>query len=340
MFRRIPAFICMLCVIAAAAPLFGFWQDAAPATTKRRQTPDAVLAANKQLVIDFFGFRGPREERAQKFMAPDYVQHNARFLRMDETDGAHGNQAWVAAQAEATRRGGIRLVDLPGIPLRDPIILMAEGDLGHAVYRGRRPDPDAPGQTYEVFAFESFRFRNGQFSEHWDQVPLSPGWSAPAPPQGPGGRGGTASPAIAPEPMAGCPSTPRLVSQNKRAVAAFLDTAAVAKNASGMAKFLSDGFEDHDPRFAAFDRKENFSGRAAFVKAVESGLDARPAPATKAVSPRSKQMTIGECNYVSVVWKQILTDPDMPGRTWEAFTFDTFRLDRGLIAEHWNGASR
>ncbi len=136
----------------------------------------SIEEANKQLLLDFFNFQGSDEERLQQFLAPDYVQHNPRFLAMDKFTGASGNRAWVEARREARARGGIPLVDLGGIRLRDPIIVMAEDDLVTAIYKGDLPDPDNPGETYEAFAFETFRIRDGKFTEHWDQVTLKAGW--------------------------------------------------------------------------------------------------------------------------------------------------------------------
>jgi predicted SnoaL-like aldol condensation-catalyzing enzyme len=137
---------------------------------------DAQLEANKKLLLDFFHFQGTREERAAKFLADDYIQHNPRFLAMDKITGAKGREAWVAAQDEAQKRG-IRLVDLNGISLRsDPVVLMAEGDLVTAIYKGTMKDPDGSGREWEIFAFETVRVRDGKFTEHWDQVTLAAGW--------------------------------------------------------------------------------------------------------------------------------------------------------------------
>lgn len=136
----------------------------------------AELNANKQLLLDFFAYQGAREERAERFLAEDYIQHNPRLLRVDELTGASGRASWVEGFLESERRG-IQLVDLGGISLRDPpIILMAECDLVTAIYRGVREDPDDPSRTYEAFAFETVRIRDGQFAEHWDQVTLAEGW--------------------------------------------------------------------------------------------------------------------------------------------------------------------
>lgn len=139
-------------------------------------TTQTELNANKQLLLDFFASRGmPREERSAKFQTEDYIQHNPRLLRIDEITGAEGRQSWLQGFLEAQRRG-IALVELGGIQLSNPIILMAECDLVTAIYKGELQDPDDPGRTYEAFAFETVRIRDGKFAEHWDQVTLEAGW--------------------------------------------------------------------------------------------------------------------------------------------------------------------
>ena len=268
----------------------------------------------KQLILRFFGFQGTREERAAQTQTPDYIQHNPRFLRMDEITGARGNQAWVRAGEEAQRRG-LQLVALNGIGLRNPIILIGEGDLVHAVYRGNIPDPAAPGSTYEAFAFESFRVRDAKFSEHWDQVRLEPGWMNPRPPAPaqPGARAGggaagrgqqAAAPPPPPEPPTGCSAAPATIAANKQLVTSYF----AESNAARRAELLAGTYVDHSPR----------------------KVDPPPSPA------RSRDHIVAECDYVSVVWKQVLPDPDNPARTWEAFTFDAFRIRDGRIVEHWD----
>jgi predicted SnoaL-like aldol condensation-catalyzing enzyme len=148
---------------------------------------------------------------------------------MDLVTGARGGQAWVAANEEAARRGNVRLVELGGIALRDPIILMAEGDLAFALYRGQLPEPDDPEQRYQAFAFEAFRIRDRQFTEHWDQVRLHRGWMNPSaavlPAQNAGGRASTAAqtPAatVAAEPPAGCTASAASAAANKALVTRF-----------------------------------------------------------------------------------------------------------------------
>jgi len=143
----------------------------------RPAAPDG-LAANKKVAIDNFQFQGSREDRARIFLAEDYVQHNPRFLKMDRITSARGREAWLKAAGAAQGRA---LVNLDGISLRNlPVIVMAEGDLVVLVYKGALPDPGAPSTSYEAFAFEAYRVRNGLLAEHWDQVTLTPGWMQPA----------------------------------------------------------------------------------------------------------------------------------------------------------------
>ena len=147
----------------------------APEPGECSTTPEE-LAANKQLLLDFFASRDlSREERSERFQTEDYIQHNPRLLRIDEITGATGRQSWLQGFLEAERRG-IALVDLGGIQLTNPIILMAECDLVTAIYKGDLQDPDDPSRTYEAFAFETVRVRDGKLAEHWDQVTLEAGW--------------------------------------------------------------------------------------------------------------------------------------------------------------------
>src|SRR5215831_14107696 len=82
--------------------------------------PDpAQLERNKQLLIDFFNFQGDPAVKAERFFADDYIQHNPRFLKMNEVTHASGRDAWLKAVQAA--RGHANLVANGGITLLDPI---------------------------------------------------------------------------------------------------------------------------------------------------------------------------------------------------------------------------
>jgi len=149
-------------LLAFAMPLAG-----------QRPDPAAALEANKKLVLDWYAFPGSREDRARRFLADDYIQHNPRFLRMDEVTGARGRDAWLKAGDAA--RGRASLVP-HGIPLRNPIMVTAEGDLVTVVFKAALPDPDNASRTYDGFAITVFRVKDGKIAEHWDSVTLAKGW--------------------------------------------------------------------------------------------------------------------------------------------------------------------
>lgn len=149
-------------VLAFAIPVVG-----------QRADPAASLEANKKLVLDWYAFPGSREERARRFLADDYIQHNPRFLKMDEMTGARGRDAWL--KAGDASRGRASLVP-HGIPLRNPVLITAEADLVTVVFKAALPDPDNEAKTYDGFAITVFRIKDGKLAEHWDSVTLAKGW--------------------------------------------------------------------------------------------------------------------------------------------------------------------
>jgi hypothetical protein len=119
------------------------------------------------------------------------------------------------------------------------------------------------------------------------------------------GRGAAAAPASPAEPLQGCTASPAAIAVSKQLAMTYLNAA----NGAARAQTLADDYVDHSPR----------------------KVDPPASPA------RTRDHILAECDYVSVVWKQVLPDPDNASRTWEAFTFDAFRIKDGKIAEHWDG---
>jgi predicted SnoaL-like aldol condensation-catalyzing enzyme len=50
------------------------------------------------------------------------------------------------------------------------------------------------------------------------------------------------------------------------------------------------------------------------------------------------EVVTAECDIVTMVHKQNRPDPTAPGKFYEAFTFDTFRVKDGKLVEHWDNA--
>jgi len=46
--------------------------------------------------------------------------------------------------------------------------------------------------------------------------------------------------------------------------------------------------------------------------------------------------TVAQGDYVVVIWNQPQPDPNEPGKTYVGQAFDMFRLENGIIVEHWD----
>ena len=133
----------------------------------------AKLDANKKLLLEFFRL-GPNLDARTQMLSADYIQHNPRFLKMDEVTHLRGKEAWAAAIR--TAQDHARLTD-PDFNLRSaPVAIVAEGDYVIAIYKVTLPDPDDPAKTYEAFNFEMVRIQDGKLAEHWDALKLAKGW--------------------------------------------------------------------------------------------------------------------------------------------------------------------
>ncbi len=56
------------------------------------------------------------------------------------------------------------------------------------------------------------------------------------------------------------------------------------------------------------------------------------------VPPGRKELlrTVAQGDFVVVIWEQPQPDPTRPGETYTGHAFDMFRLEDGLVIEHWD----
>lgn len=119
------------------------------------ESDDAQLAANKQLVYDFWRhvLVARDMEKAVEYMAEDYMQHNP------------GIPTGRATFIDFFGR-------MPSQPVQDEIAglvsVIAEGDLVSMFFRRDCADPRNPGEMYTTTWFDMFRVENGKIAEHWD----------------------------------------------------------------------------------------------------------------------------------------------------------------------------
>src|SRR5262249_44374729 len=112
-------------------------------------------------------------DQAEKFMKPDYIQHNP-----NADTGIKGFKEYFE------KLGG----PLP-IPetLDDLVAIQAEGNYVTLSFVREYDDPAAPGKKYTTTWFDMLRIENGKLAEHWDSAtkgavgPAAATKAAPAP---------------------------------------------------------------------------------------------------------------------------------------------------------------
>ena len=150
--------------IAAAAPIAGqetLTMSVPPVVSQDHAallaSPDAQLAANKQLVYDMYRIvlQGGHWDRAHEFTAEGYIQHNPNAAQ-----GLAGLIDYVRASRPVRE-----IKDVLDLPL---IMLVAEGDYVTTAFV--RPEKDAEGETYYSSWFDLYRIEDGRIAEHWDPM--------------------------------------------------------------------------------------------------------------------------------------------------------------------------
>ncbi len=116
---------------------------------------DPQLAANKKLVWDMWRnfLAAGRIDEADKYLAPEYHQHNPN---------AETGREGVKAFFRAANRPPSEVMD----HIDRLVSIVAERDL--VVLALVREGKDKDGKPYTTTWFDMFRVANGQIVEHWD----------------------------------------------------------------------------------------------------------------------------------------------------------------------------
>ncbi len=119
------------------------------------QSSDPKLAANKQLVYDFWReiLVAHEMDKVTRYMAEGYRQHNPNVVT--------GRKGFVDYFSKLPRQ--------PVKPTIDNLVtILAEGDLVVLAFRQELPEPSDKSRTYTTTWFDMFRVTDGLISEHWD----------------------------------------------------------------------------------------------------------------------------------------------------------------------------
>lgn len=92
-------------------------------------------------------------------------------------------------------------------------------------------------------------------------------------------------------------------------------------------QLMTPSYIQHNPNIA--------SGREAIIQFTQTEAAQR---ARENMVPAGEPFLMAEGDYVVMMLPRRVPHPHKPGETYMSYWFDMWRLENGLIAEHWDGA--
>lgn len=114
---------------------------------------------------------------------------------------------------------------------------------------------------------------------------------------------------------------------NKQKIRDFMRLLVDPKKAHQAAPLMTESYIQHNPNIA--------SGRQAILDFTQSEMAQR---ARESMIPAGEPMLLAEGDYVVMMLPRRVPHPHKPGETYMSYWFDMWRIEDGLIAEHWDGA--
>lgn len=273
---------------------------------------DPARAANKRLVFDMWRsvVNAGRVELADEMLREDYIQHSPVLPT--------GREAFKQIFSAIERR------EIPETVSPPLVALLAEGELVVMALREELPEPDGEG-NYTTTHFNLFRVEAGRLAEHWHSVQAEPGPDVPPP-----DRGG-------PQPVtgvAGAAQDELLAAErpdleaNKRLVFDAMREVIFAGREESAATYFSENYVEHDPNGG--------SGLAALERRIVGQSDS----AIPDAIPHSLVAMVADGDLVTVITGHEHPHPAHPGESYTTTQFDMYRIEDGLIVEHWNGDAK
>ena len=121
------------------------------------------------------------------------------------------------------------------------------------------------------------------------------------------------------------------IALNKKIVTDFYRLVFEPRNPDLIEQYVAPDFIEHNPRIEG--------GREGLIKFLKT----LPPPATDEIGSEMKNppaYVVAEGDLVVFLFKQKTPDPKDNTKTYDRFTFDTFRIRNGKIVEHWDGDAK
>jgi predicted SnoaL-like aldol condensation-catalyzing enzyme len=147
-------------------------------------------------------------------------------------------------------------------------------------------------------------------------------------------------------PTQNCTLTPAQIAANRKVALAFFTTTGDDRVALADPSYKQHNpvfmkrSEEANPKKTDFEEfRDNFGSAALAARRGGPGGGAGRANAPTPPGPNNQfEIVTTECDVTTVVHRGWRQDPVTPGRWFEAYTFDTFRVKDGKLVEHWDSA--
>lgn len=268
------------------------------------------LAANKALVFDFWRnvVIGGKAEDAPDYLHVNYTEHNPLL-----PNGPYAFQEYIADQV---KRNAVPDT-IPGL-----VTIVAEGPYVVLALVTQYLEPDGSDETYTSTHFELFRIEGGLIAEHWDSTLFRSGQQVPdygadraQPVTGIAGVAQYAQLAN-PDPV---------LFANKRLAFDLWRNIPEGGREELAALYLDPGYIQHNPNAA--------TGREGFI----AYMARRPDSNVESTLETPLVAMVAEGDLVVQVLE---TERRQNGTTYKVPWFDMFRVERGLVIEHWDTAAK
>jgi predicted SnoaL-like aldol condensation-catalyzing enzyme len=102
---------------------------------------------------------------------------------------------------------------------------------------------------------------------------------------------------------------------------------------------LHPDYVQHDPVFKRFNELNGLQGKAGFEGMIKAMRAAGVTPPQPPAGNDPTYLLMAEGDLVTVLQKRQLSDPQNPGKFYEGFWFETWRVKDGKLYEHWDPAT-